>query len=283
MGEYYTPDWLARHVLDQVGYRGEARQRLLDPACGSGTFLLAAVRRIRAARLYLCHGAPGDSSKADLCRHILSHVAGIDLNPLAVMTARANFLIAIHDLLSADAVEQFEIPIYLGDSILDQPRNDALNGGQFDFVVGNPPWIAWDNLPPDYREASKPLWERYGLFSLSGNAARHGGGKKDLSMLMLYAVADRHLKSGGRLGFVITQTLFQTKGAGDGFRRFRLGKEGEFLKVMRVDDLTAARPFDAANWTSAIVIEKGPATQYPLPYFKWSEKLNCITVSCPAH
>ena len=143
----------------------------------------------------------------------------------------------------------------------------------FDFVVGNPPWIAWDNLPDDDRQATKPLWERYGLFSLSGNEARHGGGKKDLSMLMLYAAADRYLKPGGRLGMVITQTLFQTKGAGDGFRRFRLGPNGPPLRVLRVDDLVALRPFDdAANWTSTIVLQKGAATEYPVPYFKWDEE-----------
>jgi hypothetical protein len=117
------------------------------------------------------------------------------------------------------------------------------------------------------------LWARYGLFSLSGNEARHGGGKKDLSMLMLYAAADRYLRSGGRLGMVITQTLFQTKGAGDGFRRFRLGPDGQPLKVLRVDDMAALRPFgDAANWTSTIVLEKGAVTEYPVPYFKWDEE-----------
>ncbi|MGD0518125.1 MAG: N-6 DNA methylase, partial [Thermoguttaceae bacterium] len=274
LGEYYTPDWLARHVLDQVGYGSQTEQRLLDPACGSGTFLLTAIGRIRAAWISSHHGNLPESSKAELCRHILSHVAGIDLNPLAVMTARANYLIAIHDLLppakAMEPLKSFEIPIYLGDSILDLPPHAALHKAQFDIVAGNPPWIAWDNLPADYREATKPLWEHYGLFSLSGNEARHGGGKKDLSMLMLYAVADRYLKTGGRLGFVITQTIFQTKGAGDGFRRFRLGSEGEWLKVERVDDLSAMRPFDdAANWTSTVVIEKGRATQYPVPYFKW--------------
>jgi hypothetical protein len=302
LGEYYTPDWLARHVLDQVGYGGQLNQRLLDPACGSGTFLLTAIGRIRAARLSSQSSGLPDSSRDELCRHILSHVAGIDLNPLAVMTARANYLIAINDLLPPDVIgdcpdfrghghqpevgreavvgengtvpfepiTQLEIPVYLGDSILDIPPHAALHREQFDLVVGNPPWIAWDNLPADYREATKPLWEHYGLFSLSGNEARHGGGKKDLSMLMLYAVADRHLKPGGRLGFVITQTLFQTKGAGDGFRRFRIGNEGDCLKVERVDDLVALRPFgDAANWTSTIILEKGHPTQYPVPYFKW--------------
>ena len=47
LGEYYTPGWLAEQVLDQVGYCGQSDARLLDPTCGSGTFLLAALRRWR--------------------------------------------------------------------------------------------------------------------------------------------------------------------------------------------------------------------------------------------
>jgi hypothetical protein len=183
-----------------------------------------------------------------------------------VLTARANYRINIADLLSE--LGHIEIPVYLRDSILDEPESQC-TAGLFDYVVGNPPWIAWDNLPDEYRQATKPLWERFGLFSLSGNEARHGGGKKDLSMLMLYAAADRYLKLGGRLGMVITQTVFQSKGAGDGFRRFRLGIDGPPFKVLRVDDLVSLRPFDAANWTSTVVLEKGAATEYPVAYVKW--------------
>ena len=186
-----------------------------------------------------------------------------------MITARANYLIAIADLLPT--LGRVEIPVYLYDSILGAGELPCAVE-PFDYVVGNPPWIAWDNLPDEARQATKPLWEQYGLFSLSGNAARHGGGKKDLSMLMLYAAADRYLKPHGRLGMVITQTLFQTKGAGDGFRRFRLGPDGPPLKVLRVDDMVALRPFgEAANWTSTIVLQKGAATEYPVPYFKWGE------------
>lgn len=264
LGEYYTPGWLADHVLDASGYSGEPQRRLLDPACGSGTFLIRAIRRIRAAcRIQAtCDGQP---DRRQLCRNILAGVVGFDLNPLAVITARANYLIAVADLLPHAG--RVEIPVHLCDSIL----TAAPSAGRFDFLVGNPPWIAWDNLPDDYRRATRPLWERYGLFSLSGSAGRHGGAKKDLSMLMLYATADRYLTDGGRLAMVITQTLFQTKGAGDGFRRFRLGPEGPCLKVVRVDDLTAVKPFpDAANFTSTIVLEKGTPTRYPVPYVKWS-------------
>ncbi len=251
LGEYYTPDWLARHVLDQVGYTGEPTQRLLDPACGSGTFLVMALRRLRHSSFVTGHFP----------------IVGFDLNPLAVLTARANYLLAVADLLPR--LGRVEIPVYLHDSIQDRGEGAV---ALFDYVVGNPPWIAWDNLSDEDRRATKPLWERYGLFSLSGSQARHGGGKKDLSMLMLYAVADRYLKPGGRLGMVVTQTVFQTL-AGDGFRRFRLGRDGPPLRVLRVDDLTALRPFgDAANWTSTIVLEKGTATEYPVPYFQWTEE-----------
>ncbi len=213
--------------------------------------------------------------RGQLGRRILANVVGFDLNPVAVTAARANYLIALRDLLPhAGGVD---IPIHLCDSILDGPEPTQLSnaGGQFDYVVGNPPWIAWDHLPDDYRRATRPLWERYGLFSLSGGEARHGGGKKDLSMLMMYTSADRYLKHGGRLAMVITQTLFQTKGAGDGFRRFRLGPQGEPLAVLRVDDMVALRPFrHAANWTSTIVVEKGAPTRYPVPYVKWSPSEN---------
>lgn len=266
LGQYSTPDWLAEHVLDQVGYSGQRGARVLDPACGSGTFLLAAIRRLRAAqgrRVLDSH------ARAKLLDAIRRSVVGFDLDPLAVMSARANYLIAVCDLLPRGGAVW--LPVERRDAILGRSGGAAGGESGFDYVVGNPPWIAWDHLSPEYRQATRPLWQRYGLFSLGGTAARHGGAKKDLAMLMLYAAADQNLKDHGRLGMVVTQTLFQTKGAGDGFRRFRLGDEGAWLHVLRVDDLVALRPFaPAANWTSTLVLEKGSPTVYPVPYVTWS-------------
>ena len=47
LGEYYTPDWLAQHLLDQAKYQGDLHAKVLDPACGSGTFLVEAITRLR--------------------------------------------------------------------------------------------------------------------------------------------------------------------------------------------------------------------------------------------
>ncbi len=95
LGEYYTPDWLAEHVLNELEYVGDPDKRLLDPACGSGTFLVMAINRIR--KWYDENREQARFDEGDLCRKILSNVVGFDLNPLAVMAARTNYLIAIRD------------------------------------------------------------------------------------------------------------------------------------------------------------------------------------------
>src|SRR5712692_321895 len=114
LGEYYTPDWLADHVLNELGYEGDPGKRLLDPACGSGTFLVMAINRIR--RWYDENREKCAYDEGDLCRKILTNVIGFDLNPLAVMAARTNYLVAIKDLIRH--VDRVEIPVYLCDSIM---------------------------------------------------------------------------------------------------------------------------------------------------------------------
>ncbi|MGH9765594.1 MAG: N-6 DNA methylase, partial [Blastocatellia bacterium] len=128
LGEYYTPDWLAEHVLDEVGYVGDPDTRLLDPACGSGTFLVMAISRIR--KWYDENRESCRFDQGDLCRKILSNVVGFDLNPLAVMAARTNYLVAIRDLVAYS--DELEIPVYLCDSVITPMEyGDAEQGEMF--------------------------------------------------------------------------------------------------------------------------------------------------------
>ncbi len=145
-----------------------------------------------------------------------------------------------------------------------------LFAGQFDYIAGNPPWVNWESLPDDYRQDTKPLWERYGLFPHGGMDTILGKGKKDISMLMTYVAMDFYLHPDGRLGFIITQSVFKTAGAGQGFRRFRLGEAGERLAVLFVDDMSEMKPFEgAANRTAIVILQKGRATKYPVSYTFW--------------
>lgn len=114
LGEYYTPDWLAELVLNELGYDGDPDKRLLDPACGSGTFLVMTINRIRS--WFDEHRHECGFGEDELLKKILSNVIGFDLNPLAVMAARTNYLLAIRDLLRHGG--DIELPVYLCDSIM---------------------------------------------------------------------------------------------------------------------------------------------------------------------
>lgn len=362
LGEYYTPEWLAELVLNETGYDGNTQKRLLDPACGSGTFLVLAIQR---ARLY---AAENKEPAGETAKRIAANIWGFDLNPLAVIAARTNYLFALGDLINR--LPSLEIPVYLADSVLWPKRTgQMLLGGdgaveiptsigtffvpkiwvddrilmrravliieelvktgydgleamsrfkkeglvfpphekavqrfyehilelekegkngiwarflknvfapmtadKFDFVIGNPPWIRWGYLSQEYRNATLQMWKDYGLFSLKGHAARLGGGEKDFSMLFTYAAVDHYLCRGGKLGFLITQEVFKSKGAGEGFRKFRLG-DRDTLKVFKAHDLVSVQPFEgAANKTAAIFLKKNDITKYPVSYTVWKRK-----------
>ncbi len=364
LGEYYTPGWLAGYLVDKAGYTGSLGSRFLDPACGSGTFLVQAIHRaIRHAE------SQPRVRIGKVAEAILDNIVGFDLNPLAVLAARTNYLIAFSRFIPY--VRPISIPVYLCDSVVppDQSRdkqqglydNDVVvftttvrdyvfpismrdkakidqftglvdvairgklepagfarrlsremdlpeedrarllqvyrqikelddqgqNGiwakyiknafapvyvGRFDFVIGNPPWIRWGYLSDDYRKRTLKLWQNYGLFSLKGHEARLGAGEKDFSMLFTYACADRYLKDGGVLGFVITHEVFKSKGAGEGFRRFFLPESNTPLKVLTMEDMVDLKPFQAANKTSLFTLKRGDPTTYPLPVVEWKRK-----------
>ncbi|MBI4198152.1 MAG: N-6 DNA methylase [Chloroflexi bacterium] len=117
LGEFYTPDWLAELILrDELGLDQDPHRSLLDPACGSGTFLFIAVRLIRQAL------EREGMTATDILLHILNNVVGMDVHPLAVAISRTNYLLALGDLLQARRRE-VTIPVYLADAMkLPEPQ-----------------------------------------------------------------------------------------------------------------------------------------------------------------
>ncbi|MDI6910478.1 N-6 DNA methylase [Nocardioides sp.] len=122
LGEYYTPDWLADRVVESAILE-PLEQRVLDPACGSGTFLFHAIRRF-----LLAAEAAGMSPSAAV-EAVTHRVIGMDVHPVAVTLARVTYLLAIgRDRLSADDRSAINIPVYLGDSIQWEQHSDLLGG-----------------------------------------------------------------------------------------------------------------------------------------------------------
>ena len=144
-------------------------------------------------------------------------------------------------------------------------------------MIGNPPWINWESLPEEYRGTTSHLWDKYELRPEKGQLDRMRGGKKDLSMLFVYVAMDNYVLKDGILGFVITQTVFKTTGAGDGFRRFRYpatdGKTA-YIAPLTIVDLTDLQPFEGATNRTAVFIcqSSEKSFSYPVPYQVWSKK-----------
>ncbi|MEW6419296.1 MAG: N-6 DNA methylase [Nitrospirota bacterium] len=383
LGEYYTPDWLAERLLGMLcGWRKEGDKRvpdikpdyrILDPGCGSGTFLVLCIKRIKE------YAQERMLPESDVLEKILNNIVGFDLNPLAVISARTNYLLALGDLLQ-HRTGNVSIPVYICDSIITPhegedlysrgimrfntavgpfslskslvhaqyidklanfledavrlnftkeqfvsrltsdfpilPEKDSkdievvfnlyekllslekqgINGiwariiknafaplfiGEFDYIAGNPPWVNWESLPEQYRLETKPLWIKYGLFPHGGMDTILGKGKKDISMIMTYVAIDKYLKKSGKLGFVITQSIFKTSGAGQGFRKFQIGDKGLPIQVIHVDDMVKLNPFEgASNRTSVVILQKGRPTKYPMPsYLYWKKTVKGKSVA----
>lgn len=122
LGEYYTPDWLCEKVVASLPI--EAGSRILDPACGSGSFLRASVARLRAID-------PEASAEK-----ISAQVAGIDIHPLSVQIAKTTMLLALGERVQA-AKHPIVLRIFLANSLL-VPRGSAnLFESSFEVSVDN--------------------------------------------------------------------------------------------------------------------------------------------------
>ena len=114
LGEYYTPAWLARAMIREL-VDDPLNQRVLDPACGSGTFVAEAVSHFIAA------ARAADLKPLELLNRLREAVTGVDVHPVAVHLARAAWTLAARPAISAASEAghdaSLSIPVYLGDAL----------------------------------------------------------------------------------------------------------------------------------------------------------------------
>ena len=129
LGEYYTPDWLAARMVAAAVER-PLRQRVMDPACGSGAFLFHAVRA-------LLETADGSGLPADeAVRLAAEKIAGIDIHPVAVIFARVTYLLALMPALRKRHPGSVSLPVYLGDALQWNVSRIGNQGLQMSMLAG---------------------------------------------------------------------------------------------------------------------------------------------------
>ena len=113
LGEYYTPRWLAKEITETV-VDDPLNQRVLDPSCGSGTFIETAVEHILNHSVGL--------SRTETLKKLQENIVGIDIHPVAVQLAKATWVMAAAETIRTARTENSNAgvvtaPIYLGDSM----------------------------------------------------------------------------------------------------------------------------------------------------------------------
>ena len=356
MGEYYTPEWLVDYTINKTGYKGEEHESVIDPTCGSCVFITRLINRYT-------HKFSKSLPYTTLVDNIVENFVGFDINPIAVIQSKCNYILALGDITQLK--HSVSIPVYMCDSILvptvhakqkegenvvkietsigtfqipllaNRRENDlflrtlsdcilsdystfeefeqrlqtkdqiSLNEEEkkvsrelfdsllrhhlsghdgfwpiilknsfaplfcrkrFDYVMGNPPWIAWKAMSESYRKLTLDIWLSYGIFEK--NAYDKITSHDDFAMAVTYVSIDYYLKEKGIAGLILPQTFVKSLKGGEGFRKFCITRDGknEPFSIIQVYDMLKVKPFYgiASNKTSVYIFEKSRKMVYPM-------------------
>jgi type I restriction-modification system DNA methylase subunit len=257
-GIYYTPKYIVDYIIKntlgkilddlikQKKYDEIGKIKVLDPACGSGSFLIRALQEFDKA-----YGKTPDNKDDETWRRIKAlsnNIYGVDLDDEAVELAKLNLL------LSAVGV-RMKLPdlsrhIECGNSLIDDPKiagdnafkwgirfKDVMDKGGFDVIIGNPPYGAtFNHYDKEYFDNNyhfnKSIYDSYRMF---------------------VELAIKLLKPGGVVGLIIPSTWFYLVNAIN-FRKNIV----ENYSIRNLINLPQTVFQDAAIDTCVIIIEKKP-------------------------
>jgi hypothetical protein len=194
LGEYYTPDWLAAKIVKHAVDR-PVEQKLLDPACGSGTFLFHAIR------VFLAEAEEGDVASDRMAFEATQHIAGMDIHPVAVIIARVTYLLALTPVLAKRAGAIY-VPVYLGDAM--QLSISEMIGGK-ELTIRVPPPAAGEGSSGepapngrDQLEFPDTFCRDPGLFDKAIERMRSGseqGMSREQIERALYRITEQHYRA----------------------------------------------------------------------------------------
>jgi hypothetical protein len=205
LGEHYTPDWLAQRICAAV-LDNPLHQRVMDPACGSGTFLFHALRRILAAAV------TAGRTPAEAVMLACRNVSGLDVHPVAVIFARATCLLALLPELTraAGRPPAVRIAVQLGDAL----HGTGADPPRFEVVIGNPPWLPYRAMSPVMQARFRQDMQTLGLWGGLSSVPAY-----DLSAGFFARSVQLYLEPAGTIAFVMPYAALTRKP----FARFRQG------------------------------------------------------------
>jgi hypothetical protein len=253
MGEYYTPPSIARYIVRKLGI--QAGDSVVDPSCGSGTFLLEAYDHLVGADI--SDGLAGFEE----AKTTLAGIGGMDLNPFAAMIAQVQMLwhllpMKVH--LQAEGFPELRVAERINSLVQNRTEFQGTLFGELNqpvhaAVVGNPPYV-------------RPERGMQLLDGIDANwFAELGSVDKNLFGLFIYKSLNglcrpqTDLVSGGKLGFVVPLSFCDNDDNANLRKLFEIGGKFTLLEIVDME-VIAPYVFDAAVNPIVLIAQNRPAT-----------------------
>lgn len=248
LGQFYTPPQIAELIVKWAVR--ESTDIVMDPACGSGTFLVKAYGRLRDLR------SLGSNS---VHKEILSRLYAIDINSFPTHITAMNLAmrdvrhptsemnVVVEDFFRVLPMQKMLVPYTIR-----TPKGEVrreISMPLVDAIVANPPYTRWTEIPDKTQEAiKKRLAETLTKYNLT---ARVQQGIEPGIYLHFIVWAHEFLRSGGRLGMIISDSWLQTD-YGKDFGSFLL----DHFRLRAIIDISARVFAIPMIGTCIILLEK---------------------------
>ena len=242
IGAVFTPANWARFCVTRFGLLQKwlSGSSVCDPTAGNGAFVFA-----------LCNEALASGRKltANLVKNLF------------VCEREKRFVDHFRERFTEKYGLQFpEKNVYVTDLVLNPPQL------QVDFLVGNPPWANFSDLPTQYKDEIKLSFIKANLV-IDRQTLLLGSARIDLAALIVATAIDKLLRNHGKAVFVLPLSLFQNQGAHSGFRRYLL-PNGIHYALVQLLDFNGQRIFEGISTRFGVALfQKNSTTKYPIPYY----------------
>ncbi|MBS7632539.1 N-6 DNA methylase [Candidatus Bathyarchaeota archaeon] len=207
LGQFYTPPPIAE-LITRWAVRN-AGDKVLDPGCGSGTFLVKAYKRLLELKGYR---EPTEKAHKD----ILNQLYAFDINPfplhLTALNLASRYIRApstevntIHsDFFRISPVQKFAAPYIVKTPAGERKREFPIP--RFDVIIANPPYTRWVEIPVKTRNSIVDvIGDKLKEYGLSGGIGNETG-----IYVHFIMYAREFLKSNGKLGMIISNSWLQS-------------------------------------------------------------------------
>lgn len=253
LGEFYTPASIVDWLLEQTVFNhGEGK--LLDPSCGSGSFLVRYVHRcLEDAKI---RGLDSDT----VLQELQTTVWGFDLNPFAAFISHFQLMWALVRFKpSTNPADIPKIHVYNLNSLLREsdlvpllgagflaPGASERDSEQWKYIVGNPPYIRAERVK--YNDEIKGLWQQV------------WGQNADTGLVFLYRALTESLESGGFLGMVVSGGYANSEAAAKVWKLLYPRRDAALRKIVWLE-FTDKPVWDVARVPLILVIERTSAQE----------------------